>query len=283
MRRGFWLITTEHLENRLWFKDDEDFRAGMNYVAVLAVSLDVDVLAYNLMSNHVHFVTECTWKEAHSFINEFKRLYSQYYSKKYQSRELLRRNGIDIRPLDDPESVEKGIAYTLMNPVAANICITPSGYPWGSGACYFNLSAAKGTPAHMYSGRARIKMLHSKKPVPASLLFDENGCVIPSSFINVKLVESIFRSAKRMDYFLWSSSKARLEKGLPAFRDQSILSVIPDLCKSIFRKNKLEELTKEELGKLLKEIRYRFSSEPKQIARVTSLPYETVSSLLDSM
>ena len=283
MRRGFWLITTEHLENRLWFKDDEDFRAGMNYVAVLAVSLDGDMLAYNLMSNHVHFVLRSTWKEARRFIEEFKKLYSQYYSKKYKSRELLRRNGIDIRPLNEPESAERGIAYTLMNPVAANICITPSGYPWGSGACYFNLSPAKGTPADKFSGRALIRMLHSKRPVPATLLFDENGCVVPSSFINVKLVESIFRSAKRMDYFLKSSSKARIEKGLPAFRDQSILSVIPDLCKSIFQKNRLEDLSKEELGKLLKEIRYRFSAEPKQIARVTCLPYETVSSLLDSM
>ena len=33
MRRQYWLVTTDHLEVRIWFKDDEDFKAAMNFVA----------------------------------------------------------------------------------------------------------------------------------------------------------------------------------------------------------------------------------------------------------
>ena len=54
----FYLITTDHLETRLWFRDEEDFKTGMNLVAVMTYSVGVKVLAFILMSNHVHFVLE---------------------------------------------------------------------------------------------------------------------------------------------------------------------------------------------------------------------------------
>ena len=42
----YFLVTTDHLEDRLWFRDDEDFRVAMNYVAIQAASSpEVAVLA----------------------------------------------------------------------------------------------------------------------------------------------------------------------------------------------------------------------------------------------
>lgn len=68
-----WLITTDHLEDGLWFREEDDFKVGMNYIAVLAASLDIAILAFSLMSNHVHFVVLGTETDANEFINEFKR------------------------------------------------------------------------------------------------------------------------------------------------------------------------------------------------------------------
>ena len=64
----FWFVTTDHLTKKIWFRDEEDFKMGMNLVAVLAVALDVDVLSFILMSNHVHFVLCCSEAKAHQFI-----------------------------------------------------------------------------------------------------------------------------------------------------------------------------------------------------------------------
>ena len=70
---GFYFITTEHLDDRLWFKDDEDYKVGMNYVAVVSYKSGVIVVAFILMSNHVHFLIYCrNRKEAEDFINEYK-------------------------------------------------------------------------------------------------------------------------------------------------------------------------------------------------------------------
>ena len=49
MNKSFWLITTEQLKGKLWFKDEEDYKVGMNYVAVLSYISGVTVLSFVLM------------------------------------------------------------------------------------------------------------------------------------------------------------------------------------------------------------------------------------------
>ena len=78
-----WLVTTDHLTDRIWFRDEEDFKVGMNLVAILACSFPVEILAFTLMSNHVHFVLAGSYEQAERFINEFKRRYAQHVRKKY--------------------------------------------------------------------------------------------------------------------------------------------------------------------------------------------------------
>ena len=68
-KKEFWLVTTEHLEDRLLFKDAEDFRVGMNYVAVQVHKSNIIILVFILMSNHLHFILYCTYEKAEQFIN----------------------------------------------------------------------------------------------------------------------------------------------------------------------------------------------------------------------
>ena len=99
MRKIFWLVTTDHLTDRIWFKDDEDFKAAMNIVAVLSTMKGVYIVSFILMSNHVHFLLGCDRYQAEVFITRFKKMYSQYYSKKYGSCELLRDNAVDFQQI----------------------------------------------------------------------------------------------------------------------------------------------------------------------------------------
>ena len=281
----YYLVSTSHLTDRLWFRNDEDFKVGMNHVATLAASSCVKILCFILMSNHVHFVMVGQLDEVERFITEYKRRYSSYYSHKYGTREFLRRNDVDISRIElEDEALERTIAYVQMNSVAANICANASFYPWGTGCAFFNGNPPQGKTASEYTGNALMHLLHSRVSLPGHFRILEAGYVDPASYVSVQTVEHLFRTPARMNYFLNSSSKAKsrlTESALPSFRDQTILSSIPDLCHTLFRKNALSELTENQQGELLRQLRYRFSADINQLCRVLGISYEEAVRFLD--
>lgn len=283
--RDCYLVSTDHLEDQIWFRDDADFKVGMNYVALIAAMMGIRILAFVLMSNHVHFVLEGTREEALAFITEFKRRYSKYVQRKYGIRKLLRSNGVDIRPVGlEEESLERAIAYVQMNCVAANICVHPLQYPWGTGACFFNPVRPGGTPVGRLSARARRRVLSSWAIPPQDFFLTDAGYVDPACYVDVRSVEQLFRTPARLNYFLRNSSKARLRlegNAMPSFRDQSILTAIPDLCRSLFRRSGVEELSPEQRGELLRQLRFRFSADVAQLSRILGIPYGETARMLD--
>ena len=286
--KAYWLVTTEHLKKGLWFRDDEDYRIGMNYVAIASFVFGVMVLAFVLMSNHVHFVLYCTEEEARAFIDGLKADCSRHLALKYGVRDLLRRNRVVIERISpEDESFERAVAYTQMNPPAANICLYPTGYPWGTGGVFFNSKPVKGTRLREMSQRAVRRLLHTRRILPLDWLVGEDGYVLPESYVPVDLVESIFKTPKRMDFFLRNSSKAKRRQefngnDLPSFRDQVLYAAIPDLCQSLFGRTSVCDLDTKQTTELIRQLRRRFSADIRQIARVTSLDMEEAARLLDA-
>ena len=288
--RKLWLITTEHLKAGLWFRDEEDFKVGMNFVAIQAHASRVVVLSFTLMSNHVHFVLKAdSKKDAEAFIEGFKHRYSLYLRRKYGVKEFLRGNGVQIDPISwydgDPE---KAIAYVEMNCVAANICSHPSQYPWGTGGVFFNPRKPAGCPLGTFSKRACKRLLHTDvESLPENWLVGADGYILPQSYVDVAAVEACFKTPQRMNWFLSNSSKAKkrldADDNLPAFRDQVILAAIPDLCQSLFGKREFSQLAQEEQVEFVRQLRFRFSAHVNQIARVCGLTYEQAAQLMDTV
>lgn len=288
--RKLWLITTEHLKAGLWFRDEEDYKVGMNFVAIQAHASRVVVLSFTLMSNHVHFVVKAeSKKDAEAFIEGFKHRYSLYLRRKYGVKEFLRGNGVQIdfiSPYD--EDPEKAIAYVEMNCVAAKICSHPSQYPWGTGCLFFDQRKPDGRPLGSFSKRACKRLLHTDvESLPDNWLIGADGYILPQNYVDVEAVQAFFRTPQRMNWFLTNSSKAkkRLEAddNLPAFRDQVILAAAPDLCQSLFGKRKFSQLTRDEQVEFARQLHFRFSAHVNQIARVCGLTYEQAAQLMDSV
>lgn len=276
-------ITTNHFLDRLWFKDIDDFKAAMNYVAVVSSLHKVKVLAFILMSNHVHIVLYCSEEEAKAFIDTLKKLYGIYYARKYNVSNFFRRVKVNISAVEGKEAAERAIAYVQMNCVAANICPTPFFYPWGTGSCFFNENPEPGIPLESLSRRAQIKLIKSNVKLPSTMRLSEKGYILPESYVNVKGVESLFQTSKRYDYFMRNSSKASkaLERdAMPSFSDQTVLASANDLCMSLFRTKSLGGLTRNQKSELLKQLRQRFSSDINQLCRVIGLSYEEAAELL---
>lgn len=281
----FFFITTDHLETRIWFRDDEDFRVGMNYVAVTAAKLNVSVISFILMSNHVHFLLLCEEAEANRFIVLFKKLYGTYFRNRYNVSRFLRRNNVDIQVIKSGnEAIERVVAYIVMNSVAARICLSAGFYKWGSGSCYFNENKETGTPLGNYSRREQIRLLKSNEKLPQNWIVGAGGYILPESYVQVGLVEKIFRTPSRMNYFLTSSSKAKkaLSQEGVSFRDQIMQEALQDLRVSIGKKHP-EDLSREEHAEIIKQLRWRFNADVHQISRVSGFSYSDVTEMLNSL
>lgn len=283
-----YLVTTDHLEEGLWFRDDDDFIAGMNYVAVVAYRTKVTVLSFILMSNHLHFVVYGWREDVLAFINGIKRRYGHYLRNKYGVKEFLRRNKVDIQEVEDwDDSERKAIAYVQMNSVAANICSFANQYPWGTGDVFFNPTPRTGKPLKDFSKRELIGVLHCKDvDLPGDWVIGPEGYILPQCYVNVRYVEALYGTPSRMNYFLNTSSKAkkRLEKAdemLPSFKDQVIQAALPDLLRTLFGKKTFGDLNKEERSECMRQVRYRFSADVRQLARVCGISYADAASYLD--
>ena len=271
--RQFYLITTAHLEDKLWFMEEEDFVVGMNHVALQAASQpEVRIMAFILMSNHVHFVLNGSKDEVEEFINAFKSRYSLYLFRKHGARAHLRYNDLDIREIQiqESEALERAIAYVQMNCVAAGICAHPSQYEWGTGNSFFQATGRLGRRLVTLSGRARRRLVHSglAKKLPIDWLVSEAGYVLP--------------------FFLHASSKARKrleveDDRMPAFKDQLILQALPDLFQGLFRTRCFQDLSPLDQAEALRQIRYRFSANIHQAARVCGLTYAEAARLIDTV
>lgn len=279
-----FLVSTEHLTDSLWFRDNEDFTVCMNYIAITAFRTGVTVLAFVLMSNHVHFVLRGDAAQVRKFIFILKKMFSRYCRIKYGKPESLRHNGIDIRELNlEDEAIERAIAYVLMNPVSANICLHATQYRWGSGSVYFSDIEVSGTPLGLVSKRMKKAILHSHIILPNEYILTTDGYIHPSCYIPVKEVERIFRTPNRLHYFLATSSKARKDELLiPSFKDQLLAEAADELSMSLFHKRYVKELSPAQTAELLRQMRRRFSADPAQLARVTGLDYSKAVALIDS-
>jgi hypothetical protein len=123
--------------------------------------------------------------------------------------------------------------------------------------------------------------------LPGNWIMGTDGYILPENYVDVKAVEALYRTPKRMNYFLNSSSKARkrLEMGeekLPSFRDQIILAALPDLYRSLFQKDSFDQLRPDEQTEFIRQIRFRFSADINQIARVCGLTYAEAAQMIDN-
>ena len=128
---------TKGLEDKQLFKDREDFIAGMNLLAVVCSTFpQLKLLAFVLMSNHVHFVLYGTEQQAKEFMDMYKNLVSRYVRTRYGEAKYLRHLLTTVSEVAlENEGLKRLIAYVLNNPVKAGINCVATGYEWSSARC----------------------------------------------------------------------------------------------------------------------------------------------------
>jgi putative transposase len=114
------------------FKSVEDYRQYLTWLKEYSKKYSLDIWAYCLMSNHVHFV--CVPRKDNSLARTFNTLhmrYSQYYNRKMGVTGHLW-HGRFLSSILDERHLYAAIRYVENNPVRAGIIDEPIRYKWSS-------------------------------------------------------------------------------------------------------------------------------------------------------
>lgn len=113
------------------FEDDNDRRRLLTLLADYAEQHGARVIAYCLMSNHVHLALEIEFDELHAFMKHVESTYARNFNDRHDHVGPLFQGRFWSEPIDDESYLLAVVRYIHMNPVHA--CLgNEATYPWSS-------------------------------------------------------------------------------------------------------------------------------------------------------
>ncbi len=281
----YFHVYTKGIEDSLIFWDEEDYIAGMNFVAIASYRLNIKILAFVLMSNHFHFVISGDKASILKFINQFKSLMSRYIHAKYGLNKYLKHLDTSLSYIEtDNEGLKKTIAYVLSNPVKAGVNTIVSGYSWGSASCYFNdLTDSGALPLAQFAVRYQRSILHTAKRLPDSWLLAKKGYILPISYVDYKHVEALFGRSTSYEYFISRSrSYKKSTQDNMIFSDSTLNAALKEVLDKKYSVNSIHDMDSSLKRMLLRDLKTRFTCPVSQLARVTCMELKEVLLLLEN-
>ena len=286
-----WHFYTNGNDIDIVFQDDEDFKAGMNRIFVTVQEYNIIILAFCLMTTHMHFILYGDFDDCKAFMHDYVWRTSRHIMHRHN---LTRRfDGVNIhhQDVDTQEYLKTVICYTIKNPPVGGMTHMGWSYPWSSGALYFvggnTWSSSNWT--HIIDGCPDLKSMSTREQ-RALLKSGESGyegkvlpdgIVFPGEYVAYGLVEKLFKSCKSFNYFMCKTKEKDVdERGgsiswltLPM---QEMRQHKNELCQELFGVRTTGTLNTGQRLTLAKALRSRYNSSKKQISRLCGLNYEEV-------
>ena len=285
----FYHICTEGLQQITLLKDDEDYRIAWNYLAFSAWRAGVQLVAFVLMSNHIHELIVCNnASQAEKSIRLFKQLLSTYLRNKYGLSKVMHSSSDSVSLIDSIQYLRNCIAYIFRNPVAARICAKPEDYRWSSYRSSMkkpqNENFRKVSDLGFTMKRELLRTGMDLSSCPMNI--DEEGYVTLDSFIRNDIVSKTFwNSGKSFLYYIGCCNDSKMEyelvyQPLMNVSDTDMSDIVAKYISERFRDKSVPELTTSEKCSILKSLFFNHRTTVPQLSRIMGLPRELVRKIL---
>lgn len=280
MNQGYYHVCTDGNAISWMFQDDEDFIAGINRIALCILKNYVEVIAFILMDNHVHFVLYGTALQCKKFINSYKMLTGKWIHNKYGLKDYLRLLPTEMISISDEETLLNTLAYIDRNSIVAGYRYMPSQYPWGSARYMFRDKEheyqQESKPLAQFPLSMQRTLLKTRTKVPGEWHIDSRGMISPRSFMDFSRIENIFRTSTRYSYFLAKKLEGHVEMQLAKSRkvfipDKELRQIVRKIAHDTFRTEDVRTLDVKSRLAIAKRLRYDYASTLKQISRMVCL------------
>ena len=280
----FYHLSTKPLENDVIFQDDEERKVAVNLIAILAKEMHVDILAFAIMSNHFHFIIKGELVDGIEFFRRLKKRLSNFFARRGRSGIL---DLVDVDP-DTPvisslNQFRNEIAYVIRNPYVARTDVNLFAYPWCSGYLYFNphLECLCSKSVNELSYKEKRDITRAADPQLDPQFRVRNGMIALESFVNYKLVERLFPSARKFLWWVLKNVEAQHEVasrlGEKVFlNDDELFVTAQQLARSQFGSDGVKELTIQQRKEIAIILKNKWNASNGQAARIAQLDPRTV-------
>lgn len=128
---GWYHIMVKGVGNQIIFEDDYDRLKFIELMVYFCKQLNVSVLAYCLMENHVHLLIKDQNCNVSLFMKKLEMTYAYYFNVKYRREGPLFNGRFRSEAIDDDVYLKTVFRYILRNPEKAGVCKYQE-YKWNS-------------------------------------------------------------------------------------------------------------------------------------------------------
>ena len=273
----------------LVFGTDNDFKAGMNLVAICAVAFpDVRILTFEIMSNHLHLCVSGVEERVRALISMLIKYLGKYLKGNSRPIDLSEWNRAP-RLISDLNDMRNVIAYINRNGYLVDSDSTPFSYPWGTNRFFFNpeLIRFHEVSNEGLSQKYLRETFHTRLLDGCCGLVTIDGYVSPVSFCNISVAERLFRDA--WQYFYKVSHDIESQQTIAAelgerifYTDSELYAFVKSKCKTEFNVDSPPLLPHDAKVHMARVLHYDYNADNQQVARILRLDISIVDSLFPS-
>lgn len=196
--------------NELLFRTKEDYVHCIVCLSLAAYKTDTTILAYCLMSNHVHLCIRTS--DVKSFITNFRYPYSCYFNSKNERRGRLGERDFFVSEIKGHHHILAVIAYILRNPLHHGVCATPFEYAYSSIRAAFQTELGYKDYVDRIELKARYYRMPDRNHLASGILMNNDGLILPECIVDVAELEHLFTTARTYLYYMNRISGEEWEK-----------------------------------------------------------------------
>jgi hypothetical protein len=224
----------------LLFSSREEKIFMMNLLAITSYSCSVKLLVHQILDTHFHLIVAGKVSSCARFRNvlliKMIKFIKQKGSRAYSNGDFE----VSMSPINEATELKNKFMYVYRNAIVADFKLMPWEYEWGPGNIYFVDHSALsniGRPLVDFTYNAQMKMFHSKVKLPADWRVNEEGMILPHSYIDWRRVEDMFgRSRVFLAFLHQGKDKIVSMNPYDAFKakEADLRKEAEELCMNIF-------------------------------------------------
>lgn len=278
----YWHLYTPGNVTTAFLLNADDYAFAMNAIYfAYQLTAGIRILAFELMSNHLHILIEGEAEAVCRFFASLRKKLARGLASDRVS--VLDSFVMQLKEIEDLRGLRNTIGYVHRNGYVVNGNHTPFSYPWGTNRYFYNDYPISETFKKIYTGRRRL-MFRGRTPEISDSTKYLDGYVAPISYCSIDRGMSMFRDAHHYFSIVGKNVEAYSELALElndgdCITDEEAFSQTIKICNTMYPGIRIRDLDKTRKAEIARKLHYEIHCSNGQIRRVLGLSQFEVDSL----